>query len=199
VAKQVVRVAKLEFLGTKSKPGPELAGLGIIMPEFTRAFNDATKERANEPVPVVITVYSDKSVDFVLKTSPASFKIREAAGIEKGAANSKTDIAGQITNAQLEEIAKYKMPDLNTDNLNAAKKIVAGTAKNMGVLIEGVDDLEAATEAAKDATKKIAEGKARDEKLDKDLEQAKLEKEKEGIEVNATNQKVDESSKEGGK
>ncbi|MGV2392454.1 UNVERIFIED_CONTAM: 50S ribosomal protein L11 [Campylobacter lari] len=137
MAKEIVRVRKLQFNAGQAKPGPALAGVGINMPEFTRAFNDATRERGSEPVPVQITVYADKSFDFKLFTSPASYKLKQAAKVNKGSSNSRTTIVATITLDQLKEIAEYKMPDLNTKDLHAAMSIVAGTAKNMGILIEG--------------------------------------------------------------
>ncbi|MGL5732680.1 MAG: 50S ribosomal protein L11, partial [Metamycoplasmataceae bacterium] len=127
MAKEIVRIAKLEFNAGQAKPGPELAGLGIVMPEFTRQFNDETKDRGSEPVPVEITIYNDKSFTFKLFSAPAAYKLLQAAGIPKGSANSKTTIVGKITKAQLEEIAAYKLKDLNTDNIEQAMKIIAGT------------------------------------------------------------------------
>ncbi|MEA4115648.1 50S ribosomal protein L11 [Mycoplasma sp. 744] len=133
----IVRVRKLQFLAGQAKPGPSLAGVGINMPDFTRAFNDTTRERGNEPVPVEITVYKDKSFEFRLFTAPASFKIKQAAKIESGSSKSKTNKVATITVEQLREIAEYKLPDLNTDNIEAAMRTIAGTAKQMGVVIEG--------------------------------------------------------------
>ena len=158
MAKEVVRVAKLEFNAGQAKPGPELAGLGIVMPEFTKQFNDQTRERGSEPVPVEITIYKDKSFTFKLFTAPAAYKLKQAAKIEKGSANSKTTIAATITVDQLREIAEYKLVDLNTDNVEMAMRIIAGTAKNMGIAIEGWDDVAKLKENAKAA--QIAEQKA---------------------------------------
>ena len=107
------------------------------MPQFCTAFNDATKDRKGDIVPVVITAYEDKSFDFVLKTTPASVLLKKAAGISKGSGNAKTTKAGKITKAQLREIAEYKMPDLNANDVEAAMKVVEGTARNMGIVVEG--------------------------------------------------------------
>lgn len=158
MAKEIVRVAKLEFNAGQAKPGPELAGLGIVMPEFTKQFNDQTKDRGSEPVPVEITIYKDKSFTFKLFTAPAAYKLKQAAKIERGAANSKTTIAATISVQQLREIAEYKLVDLNTDNVEQAMKIIAGTAKNMGIAIDGWDDVAKLKEQAKAA--QIAENKA---------------------------------------
>lgn len=136
--KKVNKIVKLQFPAGGAKPGPALAGAGINMPQFCQAFNDATRERRGDVVPVVITAYDDKSFDFVLKTTPAAHLIKKAAKIDKASANQK-DTAGTITVDQLREIAEYKMPDLNANDVEAAMKIVAGTAKNMGVKVTGYE------------------------------------------------------------
>ncbi|MEE3928576.1 50S ribosomal protein L11 [Mycoplasmopsis ciconiae] len=186
--KEVVRVSKLEFIAGQAKPGPALAGVGINMPEFTRAFNDATRDRGNEPVPVQITVYKDKSFDFKLFTAPASFKIKQAAKIQKGSSNAKTTIAGTITVDQLRQIAEYKLVDLNTDNVEAGMAVIAGTAKNMGVLIEGYDDIAKAKAAAKAAAKEAAFAAAKEAALAAAQEEM-IESKGKGIEVNVIEEK----------
>ena len=138
MSKKVAKVCKLQFPAGGARPGPALASAGINMPQFCTAFNDATKERAGDVVPVIITAYEDKSFDFVIKTTPAAMMIKKAAGIKKASGNQK-EIAGKITVDQLREIAEYKMPDLNANDLEAAMRIVAGTAKNMGVEVEGFE------------------------------------------------------------
>ncbi|APJ38594.1 50S ribosomal protein L11 [Mycoplasmopsis pullorum] len=182
--KEIVRVAKLEFLAGQAKPGPALAGVGVNMPEFTRAFNDATRDRGNEPVPVQITVYKDKSFDFKLFTAPASYKIKQAAKIQSGSSNSKTTIVATISLDQLREIAAYKLPDLNTDDVEAAMHTIAGTAKNMGVLVEGWDDIAKAKAAAKAAAKESALAAAREASLAAAQEDL-IESKGKDIEVNA--------------
>lgn len=134
MSKKIAKIAKLQFPAGGAKPGPALASAGINMPQFCTAFNDATKDRHGDMVPVVITAYEDKSFDFVCKTTPASILIKKAAGISKAASDSKVN-AGSITKAQLKEIAEYKMPDLNANDVEAAMNIIAGTARNMGVAI----------------------------------------------------------------
>lgn len=138
MSKKVAKICKLQFPAGGARPGPALASAGINMPQFCTAFNDATKDRAGDMVPVIITAYEDKSFDFVLKTTPASIMIKKAAGIKKGSGNQK-DTCGKITVDQLREIAEYKMPDLNANDVEAAMRIVAGTAKNMGVEVEGFE------------------------------------------------------------
>lgn len=188
MAKEIVRVAKLEFNAGQAKPGPELAGLGIVMPEFTKQFNDQTRDRGSEPVPVEITIYKDKSFTFRLFTAPAAYKLKQAAKIERGSANSKTTIVATINVDQLREIAEYKLVDLNTDNIDAAMKIIAGTAKNMGIAIEGWDDIAKLKEEAKAA--QIAEQKAQaaEAKLAEDMKAAASEN-KEFVEAEVINKK----------
>ena len=135
--KRVAKICKLQFQAGGARPGPALAGAGINMPQFCQAFNDATKDRKGDVVPVIITAYEDKSFDFVLKTTPAAHMLKKAAGITKAAGNPKTQVAGKITNAQLRELAEYKLPDLNANDVEAAMRIIAGTARNMGIKIEG--------------------------------------------------------------
>ncbi len=134
--KKVMRIAKLQFKAGQAKPGPELAGLGINMPQFCVAFNEQTKSRPGDIVPVVITAYEDKTFDFILKTTPASVLLAKAANIDKGSSNAKVTKVGKVTNSQVQKIAEYKMPDLNARNINAAMKIIKGTAKNMGIEVE---------------------------------------------------------------
>ncbi len=138
MSKKVAKICKLQFPAGGARPGPALASAGINMPQFCTAFNDATKDRGGEMVPVIITAYEDKSFDFVTKTSPAADKLKAAAGIKKASGNQK-EVAGTITVDQLREIAEYKMPDLNANDVEAAMRIVAGTAKNMGIKIEGFE------------------------------------------------------------
>lgn len=138
MSKKVAKVCKLQFPAGGARPGPALASAGINMPQFCTAFNDATKDRGGDMVPVIITAYEDKSFDFVLKTTPAAIMIKKAVGIKKASGNQK-DICGKITVDQLREIAEYKMPDLNANDVEAAMRIVAGTAKNMGVEVEGFE------------------------------------------------------------
>lgn len=138
MSKKVAKICKLQFPAGGAKPGPALASAGINMPQFCSAFNDATRERAGDLVPVVITAYEDKSFDFVLKTTPAAIMIKKAAGVKKAGTNQK-QIVGTITADQVREIAEYKMPDLNANDVESAMKIIAGTARNMGIKVEGIE------------------------------------------------------------
>ena len=137
MAKKVAKMCKLQFAAGQAKPGPALASAGINMPQFCTQFNDQTKDRHGDIVPVVITAYEDKSFDFVLKTTPAAFLLKKAANIQKASGTPNSVTAGTITNAQLREIAEYKMPDLNANDVEAAMRIIEGTAKNMGIKVEG--------------------------------------------------------------
>ena len=139
--KKVVTQIKLQCPAGKATPappvGPALGPHGVSAPQFVQQFNDRTKTMEQGLViPVVITVYSDKSFTFVLKTPPASVLIKKACKIEKGSPTSVTKKVGRLSKAALEEIAKTKMPDINANDLEAAKKIIAGTARSMGVEVE---------------------------------------------------------------
>ena len=139
--KKVVTQIKLQCPAGKATPappvGPALGPHGVSAPQFVQQFNDRTKTmEAGLVIPVVITVYSDKSFTFVLKTPPASVLIKKACKIEKGSDTSVTKKVGRLSKAALDEIAKTKMPDINANDLEAAKKIIAGTARSMGVDVE---------------------------------------------------------------
>ncbi len=138
--KEITRVAKLDLIGGQAKPGPALASIGINMVEFTKAYNDATKDKNGKVIPVIITAYKDKSFDFVIKTTPASI-LKEAAGIKKGTSNPITTKVAKISKEKALEIAKTKLPDMNANDEEAALRMIAGTAKQMGIEIEGVDPL----------------------------------------------------------
>ncbi len=136
MSKRIVKVVKMELPGGEAKPGPKLASAGVVMPKFCTDFNAKTADRKGEIVPVIITAYEDKSHDFVIKTSPVAGLLLKAAGIKKGSANAKTTKVGHISKEQLKKIAEYKLPDLNCDSLEAAMKIVEGSARNMGITVD---------------------------------------------------------------
>lgn len=140
MSKKVAKICKLQFQAGGAKPGPALASAGINMPQFCTAFNDATKERGGDIVPVIITAYEDKSFDFVLKTTPAASLLKKAAKVQKASGSAKATKVGKVTVDQLREIAEYKMPDLNANDVDAAMRIIAGTARNMGIVVEGMED-----------------------------------------------------------
>jgi large subunit ribosomal protein L11 len=143
VAKKVVGYIKLQIGAGKANPsppvGPALGQRGLNIMEFCKAFNAATQGmEPGLPVPVVITAYADKSFTFVMKTPPASVLLKKAAGLQKGSSNPLTNKVGKITRAQVEEIAKTKEPDLTGADLDAKVRIIAGTARSMGIEVEGV-------------------------------------------------------------
>ena len=125
----------MELPGGEAHPGPKLASAGVVMNKFCTDFNAKTADRKGQVVPVVITAYEDKSYDFVIKTEPVANRLLKAAGISKGSGNPKK-IVGHITEAQLKEIAEYKMPDLNANDVEAAMKIVEGSARQMGIVVD---------------------------------------------------------------
>ena len=136
MSKKIAKVVKLELVGGQAKPGPKLASAGILMPKFCTEFNAKTSDRIGDIVPVIITAYEDKSFDFVIKTTPVTVLLKKEAGISKGSSNAKTTKVGHISKAQLQKIAEYKLPDLNANDIEAAMKIVEGSARNMGITID---------------------------------------------------------------
>ena len=143
MAKKIVGYITLQVPAGKANPsppiGPALGQRGLNIMEFCKAFNAQTqKMEPGLPVPVVITAYADKSFTFIMKTPPAAVLIKKAVGIQKGSAKPNTDKVGTITRKQLEEIAKTKEPDLTAANLDAAVRTIAGSAKAMGLNVEGV-------------------------------------------------------------
>ncbi|MEE9254372.1 MAG: 50S ribosomal protein L11 [Pseudomonadales bacterium] len=143
MAKKVEAYIKLQVPAGQANPsppvGPALGQHGVNIMEFCKAFNAHTqKQEPGMPIPVVITVYADRSFSFSSKTSPASFLLRKAAGIEKGSGTPNTEKVGQVTRAQLEEIAKQKDPDLTAADMDAAVRTIAGSARSAGIEVEGV-------------------------------------------------------------
>ena len=140
MAKQIETYIKLQVPAGAASPsppvGPALGQHGLPLMDFCNAFNARTKEiEPGMPCPVVITVYEDKSFDFIIKTTPASVLIKKAAGVKSGSGTPNSVKVGKVTRAQLEEIAKTKLPDLNCSNVESAMKVIEGTARNMGVSI----------------------------------------------------------------
>jgi large subunit ribosomal protein L11 len=143
VAKKVLTLIKLQIPAAAANPappvGPALGQHGVNIMEFCKAFNARTQADAGTIIPVEITVYEDRSFEFITKTPPAAVLIKEAAGIEKGSGVPHIDKVGTITVDQARAIAERKMPDLNANDLDAATKIIAGTARSMGVEVEGLE------------------------------------------------------------
>jgi large subunit ribosomal protein L11 len=140
MAKKILTKIKLQIPAGQANPappvGPALGQHGLNISEFCQKFNEATKDKMGDITPVEITVYEDRSYDFILKTPPASVLIKKMANIKKGSGKPLTEKSGSITKAQLREIAEIKLPDLNTNNIEAAEKIITGTARQMGVEIK---------------------------------------------------------------
>ena len=140
MAKKIKTVLKLQLQAGKANPappvGPALGQHGLNIQEFCTKFNEATKDKMGDIIPAEITVFEDRTFSFILKTPPASDLLRKAAGVEKGAGNPLKDKVGKISEAKLREIAEKKMADLNANDVEAAMKIVAGTARSMGITID---------------------------------------------------------------
>ena len=133
----VIKVQAPGGAATPAPPlGPVLGQHGVNIAQFVNDFNAATQDRRGETVPVVLTIFDDRSYSFILKTAPAADMIKKAANIKSGSGNPLTTKVGSITDAQLTEIAEAKLPDLNTNDIDAAKKIIAGTCQQMGVEIK---------------------------------------------------------------
>ncbi len=138
--KEIGSIIKLQIPGGKASPappvGPALGASGVNIMQFVKEFNDRTANQAGTVIPVVITVYKDKSFEFITKEPPMSVLIKKAVKIEKGSGKPNKEKVAKISKAQIEEIAKQKMPDLNAASLEAAMSMVAGTARSMGVVVE---------------------------------------------------------------
>jgi large subunit ribosomal protein L11 len=141
MAKKVLTLIKLQIPAGAANPappvGPALGQHGVNIMEFCKAFNEKTQGDAGTIIPVEITVYEDRSFEFITKTPPAAVLIKEAAGIEKGSGEPHVEKVGTISMDQVRQIAERKMPDLNANDIDAASKIIAGTARSMGVNVEG--------------------------------------------------------------
>ena len=139
MAKQVVKQIKLQIPAGKATPAPPvgtvLGPAGINLQEFCTKYNDQTRDKMGDVIPVVINVYEDRSFDFVLKTPPAAELIKKLSGVKKGYKKKKNEVVGKLTRSQLKEIAEIKLPDLNAYTVEEAMNIVEGTAKNMGIEI----------------------------------------------------------------
>lgn len=139
-SKPVIAVIKLQIPAGKANPappiGPALGQHGVNIMEFCKAYNEKTKDKGDTVIPVIITVYKDRSFSFITKTPPAAVLLKKAAKIEKGSGIPNKEKVGSVTKAQIQEIAKVKMPDLNANDIDAASKIIEGTARNMGITVK---------------------------------------------------------------
>ena len=169
MAKNVVKKIKLQIPAGKATPAPPvgtvLGPAGINLQEFCTRYNDATREKMGDIVPVEISIYDDRTFDFVLKTPPTATLLLKAAGVEKGSKKGANEIVATISKEDIKKVAEIKMPDLNAYNLEEGIKIVAGTARNMGIAVKGLNDSELADQA-----KEAAASAANAAKLEADLE-----------------------------
>lgn len=176
MAKEVVRKIKLQIEAGKATPAPPvgtcLGPAGINIQDFCSKFNEATRDKMGDVTPVEISVYDDRSFDFVVKTAPAGFLLKKAAKIQKGSKKGANEIVATITKEDLRNIAETKLPDLNAYDVEAAMNIIEGTARNMGIAVEGLNDKEL-EEQAKEAQVHEAEMAKRDEELAELEEEAK--------------------------
>ena len=191
MAKEVVKRIKLQIPAGKATPAPPvgtvLGPAGINLGEFCTKFNDASKDKMGDILPVEITIFDDRTFDFVLKTPPAAFLLKKVAGIQKASKKGANEIVATITKDQLRQIAETKMPDLNAYTIEDAMKIIEGTARNMGIAVKGVNDIELAEQAKEAAIEEREEAKR----------EAELEKmEESAANANAEVEVIGESNKE---
>ena len=179
MAKEVVKKIKLQIAAGKATPAPPvgtvLGPAGINLGEFCTKYNEATRDKMGDVLPVEISIYDDRSFDFVIKTPPSAFLVKKYAKIDKGSSKGANNVVATLTKDQLKEIAEIKLPDLNAYDVEAAMNIVEGTARNMGVAIKGLNDKELA-EQGKEALEAEKEQKAREallEEMEKEVEEAK--------------------------
>ena len=168
MAKEIVKKIKLQIEAGKATPAPPvgtvLGPAGINLQEFCSKFNEETRDKMGDVIPTEISIYDDRSFDFVLKTPPAAFLIKKAAKIQKGSHKGANELVATISKDDLKKIAETKLPDLNAYDVDAAMNIIEGTARNMGVAIKGINDAEMA-EQAKEAAIEEAEMAKRDAEL----------------------------------
>ena len=199
MAKNVVKKIKLQIEAGKATPAPPvgtvLGPAGINLQEFCTKYNEATREKMGDIVPVEISIYEDRTFDFVLKTPPTASLILKAAGIAKGSTKGANQIVATISKDEIRKIAEIKMPDLNAYDIDAAINIVAGTARNMGIAVKGLNDKELEEQAHE-----AAEAEAQAAKLEAELEEmeesAKAMSEGASVEVESTEQAKEETEEE---
>ena len=189
MAKEVVKKIKLQIPAGKATPAPPvgtvLGPAGINLGEFCTRFNDATKDKMGDVIPVEISIYDDRSFDFVLKTPPAAFLIKKAAKIQKGSQKGANHVVATITKDELKSIAEVKLPDLNAYDVEQAMDIIEGTARNMGVAVKGLNDAELASQEAEAAiheaemAKRDAELEAMEQEANSELAEVEVINEKE--------------------
>ena len=200
MAKNVVKKIKLQIEAGKATPAPPvgtvLGPAGINLQEFCTKYNEATREKMGDIVPVEISIYEDRTFDFILKTPPTASLLLKAAGIQKGSSKGANEIVATISQDDVKKIAEIKLPDLNCYNLDSAMSIVTGTARNMGIAVKGVTDVEM-LEQEKEAEAAEKEAAKLDAELAEMEESAKAMSEGANVEVEVTAQdKPEEETKE---
>lgn len=201
MAKEITNKIKLQIPAGKATPAPPvgtvLGPAGINLNEFCTKYNDATREKMGDIIPVEITVYEDRTFDFVLKTPPTPSLLKKAAGIDKGSVKGANEVVATISKEDLKNIAEVKMPDLNAYDLESAMDIVEGTARNMGIAIKGINDAELreqakeALEAAKEMAKLDAELETMEEEA-KEMAEGNVNVEVESTEQNSNDEETEE-------
>jgi len=199
VAKNVVKKIKLQIQAGKATPAPPvgtvLGPAGINLQEFCTKYNDATRDKMGDVVPVEISIYDDRTFDFVLKTPPTPTLLLKAAGIQKGSTKGANSTVATISKDDVKKIAEIKLPDLNAYDLDAAMRIVAGTARNMGIAVKGMTDVEL-EEQAKEAQEAEAQAAKLEASLEEMEESAKAMAEGASVEVETTAQSEAEETNE---
>ena len=199
MAKNVVKKIKLQIPAGKATPAPPvgtvLGPAGINLQEFCTKYNDATREKMGDIVPVEISIYDDRTFDFVLKTPPTPTLLLKAAGIQKGSTKGANSTVATISKDDVKKIAEIKLPDLNAYDLDAAMRIVAGTARNMGIAVQGMTDKEL-EEQAKEAQEAEAQAAKLEASLEEMEESAKAMAEGASVEVKTTAQSEAEEANE---
>lgn len=199
MAKNVVKKIKLQIQAGKATPAPPvgtvLGPAGINLQEFCTRYNDATREKMGDIVPVEISIYEDRTFDFVLKTPPTASLILKAAGISKGSTKGANQIVATLTKDEIKKIAEIKMPDLNAYDIDSAIKIVAGTARNMGIAVKGLNDSEL-QEQAKEAERAEAQAAKLEAELEEAEEGARELAEGANVSVEVTTEKETEENTE---
>lgn len=192
MAKNVVKKIKLQVEAGKATPAPPvgtvLGPAGINLQEFCTRYNDATRDKMGDIVPVEISIYEDRTFDFVLKTPPTASLILKAAGVQKGSTKGANQVVATLTKDEIKKIAEIKMPDLNAYDIESAIKIVAGTARNMGIAVKGLNDAELA-EQALEAQKAEAQAAKLEAELEEAEESAREMAEGANVEVEVTTEK----------
>lgn len=195
MAKQVTKIVKIQIEAGKATPAPPvgtvLGPAGINLQEFCTRYNDATRDKMGDVVPVEISIYEDRTFDFVLKTPPTASLLLKYANVKKGSFKGANEVVATLTKDDLRKIAEIKMPDLNAYDIEAAMEIVAGTARNMGIAIKGVNDAELAEQA-----KEAAEAEAKAAELEAEFAEMEEEAKAEvNVEVESTeqNEKTEEN------